>query len=50
MAASGHHPLALVESTAIGEGTRVWAFAHVMQGAIVGRRCNVGEGVFIETG
>jgi acetyltransferase-like isoleucine patch superfamily enzyme len=48
--ASAHHPQALVESTAIGEGTRVWAFAHVMHGATVGRRCNVGEGVFIEAG
>lgn len=48
--ASGYHPLAVVESSEIGEETRVWAFAHVMRGATVGRRCNVGEGVFIETG
>ena len=27
------HPQALVETESIGEGTRVWAFAHVMQGA-----------------
>ena len=31
------HPHALVESDSIGRGTRIWAFAHVMQGAVVGR-------------
>jgi acetyltransferase-like isoleucine patch superfamily enzyme len=44
------HKAALVESTQIGAGTRVWAFAHVMAGATVGRNCNLGEGVFIEGG
>ena len=44
------HPLAVVESEAIGEGTRVWAFAHVMKGARVGAGCNLGEGVFVEGG
>jgi acetyltransferase-like isoleucine patch superfamily enzyme len=44
------HPLALCESDAVGEGTRIWAFAHVMRGAVVGRDCNLGEGVFVETG
>ncbi|HKT80055.1 MAG TPA: acyltransferase [Vicinamibacterales bacterium] len=44
------HPQALVESDAIGEGTRVWAFAHVMNGAVVGRDCNIGEHCFIEKG
>ena len=46
----GVHPLAIVESDAIGPGTRVWAFAHVMKGAQVGARCNLGEGVFVEGG
>jgi acetyltransferase-like isoleucine patch superfamily enzyme len=48
----GHrfHPAALVESVDVGEGTRIWAFAHVMAGARVGRNCNLGEGVFVETG
>jgi UDP-2-acetamido-3-amino-2,3-dideoxy-glucuronate N-acetyltransferase len=44
------HPLAVVESVAVGEGTRIWAFAHVMKGARVGSGCNIGEGVFIEGG
>ncbi|HXC52413.1 MAG TPA: acyltransferase [Candidatus Limnocylindrales bacterium] len=44
------HPLALCESADVGEGTRVWAFAHVMPGARIGSRCNLGEGVFVESG
>lgn len=42
------HPQALVESPHIGEGTRVWAFAHVLPGARIGRECNICDGVFIE--
>src|SRR5215204_67782 len=42
------HPKALVESTAIGAGTRVWAFAHVLPGARIGRQCNICDHVFIE--
>ena len=44
------HPQALVESTQIGDGTRIWAFAHVMEGAVLGSDCNVGDGAFIESG
>jgi acetyltransferase-like isoleucine patch superfamily enzyme len=44
------HPLAFVESKDIGNKTRVWAFAHIMQEAKVGSNCNVCEHVFIENG
>ena len=44
------HPNALVESDSIGDGTRVWAFAHVMSGAVIGDECNVGDHAFIESG
>jgi acetyltransferase-like isoleucine patch superfamily enzyme len=44
------HPHALVETDDLGEGTRVWAFAHVMKGAKVGIGCNVGDHSFIESG
>lgn len=44
------HPTALVETRRIGKGTRIWAYAHVMQGAVVGSRCNVGDHAFIEAG
>jgi UDP-2-acetamido-3-amino-2,3-dideoxy-glucuronate N-acetyltransferase len=42
------HPQALCESTQVGEGTRVWAFAHVLPGARIGRDCNICDHVFIE--
>ena len=42
------HPSALCESSQIGEGTRVWAFAHVLPGARIGRDCNVCDHVFVE--
>jgi len=44
------HDKALCESDAIGPRTRVWAFAHVMKGAVVGSDCNVGDCAFIESG
>ena len=44
------HPHALVESRRVGAGTRVWAFAHIMQGAVVGKDCNICDHAFIETG
>jgi acetyltransferase-like isoleucine patch superfamily enzyme len=42
------HPQALCESTQVGAGSRVWAFAHILPGAVVGDDCNVCDGVFIE--
>jgi UDP-2-acetamido-3-amino-2,3-dideoxy-glucuronate N-acetyltransferase len=42
------HERALVESDAIGAGTRIWAFAHVMPGARIGRDCNVCDHTYIE--
>jgi acetyltransferase-like isoleucine patch superfamily enzyme/CheY-like chemotaxis protein len=45
------HPKALIdEGVSIGEGTRVWAFAHVVSGAIVGKDCNICDHTFIEGG
>jgi UDP-2-acetamido-3-amino-2,3-dideoxy-glucuronate N-acetyltransferase len=44
------HPQGLCESDTVGAGTRVWAFAHVLAGAQVGRDCNVCDGAFIEGG
>jgi acetyltransferase-like isoleucine patch superfamily enzyme/dTDP-4-dehydrorhamnose 3,5-epimerase-like enzyme len=42
------HERAIVESSRVGPGTRVWAFAHVLPGAVIGRDCNICDGVFIE--
>lgn len=42
------HEKALCESGDVGDGTRVWAFAHVLPGARVGKDCNICDGVFVE--
>jgi UDP-2-acetamido-3-amino-2,3-dideoxy-glucuronate N-acetyltransferase len=42
------HPSAICETEKIGEGTRVWAFAHVLPGAVIGNDCNICDHVFIE--
>jgi UDP-2-acetamido-3-amino-2,3-dideoxy-glucuronate N-acetyltransferase len=42
------HDQAIVESETIGENTRVWAFAHILPGARIGRECNIGDHVFVE--
>lgn len=42
------HETAIVETESIGDGTRIWAFAHVLPGARVGRGCNICDHTFIE--
>jgi UDP-2-acetamido-3-amino-2,3-dideoxy-glucuronate N-acetyltransferase len=44
------HERALVESDSIGSGTRIWAFAHVMPGAVIGSDCNICDHTFVEGG
>jgi len=50
MAEYYRHPTAVVETEAIGEGTRIWAFAHVLPGATIGRDCNIGDHCYVESG
>ena len=42
------HPQAICESSTIGPGTRIWAFAHVLPGARIGSDVNLNDGVFVE--
>jgi UDP-2-acetamido-3-amino-2,3-dideoxy-glucuronate N-acetyltransferase len=42
------HSHALCESSTVGSGTRVWAFAHILPRAKIGKNCNICDGVFIE--
>ncbi len=42
------HPNAICETTSIGAGTRIWAFAHILPGATIGRDCNICDHTFIE--
>jgi len=43
------HTHALVDAGArIGTRTRVWAFAHILSGAVIGEECNICDHSFIE--
>lgn len=42
------HPNALVETEHVGPGTRIWAFAHVLAGAVIGAGCNICDQVFVD--
>lgn len=42
------HSHALVETDQIGPGTRIWAFAHVLQGAVIGADCNICDHSYID--
>ena len=44
------HPQGMCDSDQVGDGTRIWAFAHVMNGAVLGKNVNVGECSFVEGG
>jgi acetyltransferase-like isoleucine patch superfamily enzyme len=44
------HPAALVESNSIGANTRIWAFVHVLKGAVIGNDCNICDHCYIEYG
>jgi NDP-sugar pyrophosphorylase family protein len=35
------------EGAEIGAGTRIWHFCHVMPGAVIGERCNLGQNVVV---
>jgi UDP-2-acetamido-3-amino-2,3-dideoxy-glucuronate N-acetyltransferase len=42
------HESAICESQKVGEGTRIWAFVHILPGARIGKDCNICDFVFIE--
>jgi acetyltransferase-like isoleucine patch superfamily enzyme len=44
------HPLADVQSTTVGRGTRVWQFAVIVRGARIGSNCNICAHTFVEGG
>jgi UDP-2-acetamido-3-amino-2,3-dideoxy-glucuronate N-acetyltransferase len=42
------HPSAIVDEGArLGDGCRVWHFAHISAGARIGRGCSFGQGVYV---
>ncbi|MHC4924529.1 MAG: acyltransferase [Planctomycetota bacterium] len=52
MAATGNvHPTAVVDEGAeVADDARIWHFSHVMAGAVIGPRCNLGQNVFVAPG
>lgn len=51
------HPTAFVHESSyvddgarIGAGTKIWHFCHVMPGAVIGERCNLGQNVVVMGG
>jgi len=42
-----HETSLLDEGAKVGENTKIWAFSHIMSGAIIGKNCIIGEGVHI---
>lgn len=44
------HAAGICESASVGPGTRIWAFTHVLPGAVIGRDANICDHVFIESG
>ena len=35
------------QGAVIGAGTKIWHFSHIMGGAIIGQRCNLGQNVVV---
>ncbi len=42
------HKTAVIDAGAkIASGVKIWHFSHIMPGAIIGEKCNIGQNVFI---
>lgn len=42
-----HESAYVDQPCAIGKGTRIWHFSHVMKGAKIGERCSIGQNVVV---
>lgn len=43
-----HSSAEVEEGAVIGEGTKIWNFSHIRSSARIGKRCNIGQNVFID--
>lgn len=50
MTVSFIHPTAICDTKNIGKGTKIWAFAHILNNVAIGDDCNICDHVFIESG
>src|SRR6187551_777656 len=45
------HPTAIIDAGAkIGDGTKIWHFAHISPGAVIGERCIFGQNTMVADG
>ena len=45
------HPTAVIDDgCSIGNGTKIWHFAHLMSGCVIGENCNLGQNVVVASG
>jgi UDP-2-acetamido-3-amino-2,3-dideoxy-glucuronate N-acetyltransferase len=42
-----HETAVIDEGCQIGRGTKIWHFTHIMTGAIIGEKCNLGQNVVV---
>ncbi|BCS89173.1 Gfo/Idh/MocA family oxidoreductase [Pseudodesulfovibrio sediminis] len=47
---SAHESAVVDPAAAIGKGTKIWHFSHVMKNAVVGENCNIGQNVVVSPG
>jgi UDP-2-acetamido-3-amino-2,3-dideoxy-glucuronate N-acetyltransferase len=45
-----HETSCMDEPCEIGEGTHIWHYCHIMEGAVIGRNCSIGQNVFVGRG
>lgn len=50
MSFKAHEKALVAKGAVIGEGTRIWAFANILDGAVIGSHCNICDGCFVEKG
>jgi len=42
-----HETAVIDENCKIGDETKIWHFSHIMSGAIIGAKCNIGQNVVV---
>mgnify|MGYP000644725563 FL=1 len=45
-----HETATVDEGCQIGAGTKIWHYSHIMEGCVLGERCNIGQNVVISPG
>lgn len=43
------HQTAIVESDSVGDGSKIWHFAHIRDNVVIGQNCSIGKSVYIDT-